>query len=108
VPTPWLAEIAVALVVGGHSALAEEVLGGSNHRGLRASLRDLSKHRQKSIAAAASSLLASRAAPPARALRLSVLGPLQIEFDGEAAWPVQLNRKAVRDLLLLLVDRGSI
>ena len=108
VPTPWLAEVAVALAVDGQVALAEEVLGGSNHRGLRASLRALSKHRQKSIASAASSLLSSRAAPPAHALRLSVLGPLQIEFDGEPASPVQLNRKAVRDLLLLLVDRHSI
>jgi DNA-binding SARP family transcriptional activator len=107
-PTPWLAELAIALTVDGQQRVAEALLGGRNHRGIRDTLRSWAKCREKPIATAASTLLSSRAAPPAHALRLGVLGPLSVEFDGEPRWPAQLNRKAVRDLLLVLIDQRTI
>ena len=42
---------------------------------------------EKSIASAAATLLSSRGYRPSQAVRLSVLGPLQIEFDGVPAAP---------------------
>jgi LuxR family maltose regulon positive regulatory protein len=108
IPVPWLADLAVILTVRGRVQDAADLLVGLADVRLRVRLRELSKSANKSVRAAASSLLASQHVPPERSVRIEVLGPLRVAFDGLASWPVQFNRRAVRELLLLLVERGVV
>jgi LuxR family maltose regulon positive regulatory protein len=108
VPLPWLAELAAIIGSVGQQADAEDLLDGVRHALVRSRLRALSKHRQKSLANAASALLASHSVAPEQMVRAGVLGPLELSFNGTSRWPVQFNRRAVRDLLLLLIERGSL
>jgi LuxR family transcriptional regulator, maltose regulon positive regulatory protein len=41
-------------------------------------------------------------------VEIGVLGPLRLLVDGNERWPEQLNRRAVRELLFLLVTHGPI
>jgi LuxR family maltose regulon positive regulatory protein len=107
-PVPWLADVALTLAANDRLADAEQLLSGATHPLLRGRLRTLAKHPDKRSATAASALLASRAMSPEHRLRARVLGPLELEFDGAARWPAQFNRRAVRDLFLLLVEKGSL
>ena len=107
-PVPWLAELATLFAAQGQQGDAEELLHGVKDALVRTRLRDLSKHAPKTMRAAASGLLGSHAVPPERSVRVCVLGPLRLDFDGHDEWPSQLNRKAVRRLLLLLVEHGPI
>ncbi len=108
VPVPWLAEFATTLAASGRLSDAETLLARVDHPLLRARLRSLSKHKQRSLAGAAATLLASHSLPPDQRVRVGVLGPLVFEFDGRALWPAQFNRRAVRELFLLLIERSSV
>lgn len=107
-PVPWLGDIAVGLTVCGREHDVADLLHDVADVRLRARLRELSKSANKSVRAAAGTLLASQHVPPERSVRIDVLGPLRVAFDGVVGWPAQFNRRAVRELLLLLVERGTV
>lgn len=107
-PVPWLAELAVGLSVCGRVEAAQALLRDVTHKRLRERLHGLSKDKRKPVAVAATNLLAAGDFPPAARLSVGILGELRVAFDGEVLATVAFNRRAVRDLLFLLVDQRSV
>ena len=106
-PPPWLAELAALLEAADRSADAAALLGASSNEA-RPRLAKMARTAAKPVAAAAAVLLRTVARAPAQSVEIDVLGPLRIRFDGEVGWPTELNRRPVRDLLLLLVEHDQI
>jgi DNA-binding SARP family transcriptional activator len=108
-PLPWSMELATRL----HSnrqpdgARLAEWLVHQVPEPARAELRHLMAT-DGAVARAASDLLARLPAVPARQLEISVLGPLQVAFDGSTATAPELRRARVRTLLALLAVHGTI
>jgi DNA-binding SARP family transcriptional activator len=96
-------QLACGLHAVGRTEEATGLLPSANHVA-RAALRQVHECGPRTLAESATSMLQTVARAPARAVRLNVLGPLELSFDGVVAWPEQLNRKAARDLLFLLVE----
>jgi LuxR family transcriptional regulator, maltose regulon positive regulatory protein len=103
-PVPWRVELAAVLAAAGRDEAAGALLvgAGSGARSVLHRLRD-------SVPAVAdgATRLADAHAEHAH-LEIGVLGPLRLLVDGEECWPEQLNRRAVRELLFLLVTHGPI
>ena len=102
-PAPWLGEMATLLEAARRTDLAAALLDGAPEDARRHLLR-MARSTHKAISGAASRLLKTVARAPAETVSIDVLGPLRIRFDGVERWPAELNRRVVRDLLLLLVD----
>jgi DNA-binding SARP family transcriptional activator len=105
-PPTWIAELATLLAACARPDDARRLLEplGSPARAVL--------HRQRAakvpaVAKAAGRLLADVARIPARPVAVDVLGPLRLTV-GDTTWPAQLNRKAVRELLFLLVEQGTV
>jgi LuxR family maltose regulon positive regulatory protein len=107
VPLPWVVELAARLTSEGSPVgprLAGELLErfGAAAKG---ALRDGACHAHPCTARGAKALLGSLAAPPARRIRLCVLGPTVLDAGGSPGphW----NRERVRSLLVLLALRRA-
>jgi DNA-binding SARP family transcriptional activator len=105
-PPAWIAELATLLSAAERTDDARRLLEPMGS-GARPAL-----HRQRTspvpaVARAAARLLADVARVPSRPVAVDVLGPLRLAV-GDETWPAQLNRKAVRELLFLLVEHGTV
>ena len=108
-PLPWSIELATRLHANRHpdGARLAEWLVHQVPEPARAELRRLMATGD-AVGRAATDLLARLPAVPTRQLEVSVLGPLQVAFDGTAVTPPELRRARVRTLLALLAVHGTI
>ena len=97
-PLPWATLLAVAASSSDGAALLDAL--GPDSRPFVAALATSS---YRSIAASARRLLAAIPAEPAQRLRIDVLGPLELCWDGQLANPREIRRERVRQLLGYLV-----
>ena len=106
---PWRAEAAVALVVHG-GALRAAMTASFVHASAqtRQRLRTIADERGAAVRKVAGDLLGAIGRVPTSPVSLGVLGPLRISIGGVDRWPAELNRHRVRELLLLLVERGAL
>lgn len=107
VPPPWLGTLAALFGASGDQRTATALLTDSAGPA-RAELLALARGRSRPMADAATALLRTAAAMPSRSVSIDVLGTLRLRFDGVEEWPAELNRRVVRDLLLVLVELGPI
>ena len=102
-PAPWLAELAALMEGAKRSDVAAELLTDAPAE-TRTRLSLLARTSPRHLAECASALLKTVARSPAQDVSLDVLGPLRLRFDDVERWPPEMNRRVVRDLLLLLVE----
>jgi DNA-binding SARP family transcriptional activator len=108
VPLRWVVEVAARLTAEGSPSgprLAGELLERFGEPA-KAALREGTRHGRSCTSRGAKALLGSLAAPPARRIRLSVLGATALDTGGGLPGP-HWNRERVRSLLVLLAMRRT-
>ena len=105
-PTPWLGELAAVLLASDRVHAAHALIGDLPQ--IHAGIVNAQHSASPAVARAADRLLTTVARRPANELSLATFGPLRVWIDGAPVWPEQLKRKAVRELLGLLVEYGTV
>jgi DNA-binding SARP family transcriptional activator len=108
-PLPWSVELAIRLHADRQpegQRLAEWLVN-QVPEAARDELRHLGRG-STPVARAAADLLGRLPALPTRQLQISVLGPLEVAFDGVPVLAPELRRARVRALLTLLAVHGTI
>ena len=108
VPLPWAMVLASTLNARGNSQgrkLAEHLFA-LHGEPARTALRATTAHPTRRIADGARKLLASLVFAPRRAVRLNVLGPIELRVGDALSTDSHWNRERVRSLLIFLAING--
>lgn len=107
IPVPWLAEWAAIAGADGQALDAVSWLASVGGAG-RQRLGALATGRTSKVQRSAADLLRRAGRRPSVTVEIGVLGPLKMAFDREEQWPPGLNRRPVRDLLMVLIEHQTL